>query len=310
MTEYIACPREHFLQRVLGWHKIGTSLHLDFGTAFHEALATLYLSLKVEGRYTDKGIVVAQAVFEQEYKKLFGGDCILGVYNDPNMGAKNLANGLHAIEEYAKRYNTDHFFDVRHIETVGTVPISGDAKLFFRLDTVLQGADKKFFIMEHKTASQDSSSQQAHWPLAFQIGTYNHALFLMFGEEANGVEVDIVILRQKGNEFRRVPCWIQADRMQDWLEQANHYSMLLRQDLDIFQGWASTDASRTDTTMPCFVKRTTSCLRYGECPFMNFCLSHHNPLQGTGGTPPPGYEVSFWDPREMEKKEGTTVVNL
>ena len=311
-NEYMTCPRLNFLEHVLGWRKVGAGFHLDYGSAFHEGLAMLYNCLKEDGCYTPGGVLQAQAAFDTAYKAAFGGEAVMGVYNDPNCAtAKNLTNGMLAIEEYAKRYSSDRLFSVEHVETVGTIPIDVDRRLFFRLDTVLQRKSGRYMIMEHKTASQDNSSAQAHWPLAFQIGTYNHVLYMMYGDAAEGVEADIIILRKKGNEFRRVPCWIQPDRMQDWLERANHYMSLFLQDLDIFVKWANTDGCVEETTMPCFHKRTTSCLNYGECSFMNFCLSYHNPLKATRSVEPPaGYVKQFWDPREMESKEGTKVVTL
>jgi len=66
------------------------------------------------------------------------------------------------------------------------------------------------------------------------------------------------------------------------------------------------EAREEDHTLNCFHKNTEMCSNYGQCPYLDYCTSWHNPLQHAGA-PPVSFVERHWDPRRNMERAGKVV---
>lgn len=298
---FMKCPRFYFYSYVLGWRPEEPSIHLVFGSAWHEAMEYLMLhglsAESIEGAYS---------LFETEYRKTY--DPSMDLLNEP----KTPANALRALVLYARNYKNDHLdFEVLHTEVAGSVLI-GDDPLFFKIDTVVR--DKvtgRISSLEHKTTTSFSSFWLHQWRQNFQVGTYTYALRTWYSNEnVDGVIINGAMIKppprvklngelyanSRDCEFQRVPARMNETKVNDWVSQAAYWLAYIKAE---FEALASCHPD--DDVMRAFPKVTESCTQYGKpCPYIDFCVSQPNPLR-YGNEVPIGMAVEHWDPREAQE---------
>jgi hypothetical protein len=298
IQNYMTCPRKYFFEHVLGWRYENPNVHLEFGTAFHLAMETL-LS---EG-YSAESVARAYSKFLAHYRQFFDESM------DQATSPKNPGCALRALSMYIQQYPRDlDEFQVLHVEVSGSVPINSDRVIYFKTDTLCEGAEG-FFSLEHKTGSRFSTSWAAQWRLKFQVGTYLHVLYSLYPpNDVYGVKINGIFpheepkMKRDGTpyagsndtEFHRVIVRRNLRSMQSWLTEANHWVDQINHDFDLLS-----ETREEDEVLSAFPRCSESCTQYGVCPFLDYCSIWDNPLQHAD-SPPVNFKIHHWDPRSPE----------
>jgi len=306
LNDFISCPRKYFYKHIVGWDTEHKSNHLIYGIAIHKALEVF-----AEKGFSPETTNEAFETFLNSYRKE------LSYETDEFYEPKTPNNTLVMLAEYAKKYQRDwERYEVLYSEISGNVSLHEDVTLFFRMDTIIQELETgKIFSLEHKTTSSDYLWEH-QWPLAIQIGMYNHVLRCMHDPETvGGVLINGLIMRKNKTgwaqalegkpittktqpfEFRRFPVCHSNNHMAVWSWNTTYLVDLIRHHMTLLNG-----CTEEDQILACFDLRPSSCLSYGHvCEFHDFCLAWANPLR-KAFSPPAGFIQRFWDPREIEAK--------
>lgn len=305
-TCFITCPRKFFYEYILGWKPDFPSNHLIFGSSVHLALEHLLIK-----GYEYEEVLAAYDLFIQDYRKTYGPE------TDSLYAPKTPENFFHTLSAYSKMWCADHeTYEVLYTEIGGSVCISEEAEVFFKMDSLLKNRNTgKYLSLDHKTASSFYNwSDQFH--LSLQTGTYTHVLNCLYPPEEvygvvyNGIQMakSIKGWEQISNgknltvkspiDFMRVPIQKNREQMNDWMILMNR---IFR---DIQMEFGLLSASSVDTRcLMAFPKRPVACNSYGRlCDYHDFCLSWQNPIKRSQEAPI-GFIVSHWDPTEEPVKE-------
>ena len=305
------CLRRYFYRYVLGWVTEFPNNHLIFGRAWHVAMEHLLLGIKTQdfcgfpivtagdsstAGYSTTLLSEAYDLFLADYREDLPPD------TDDTYAPKNPDNALIALAQYADEYRSDEEnTTVLYTEVAGSVPVGEDRLIHFKIDAIL---DTQFGILirDHKTTGWDSTTSRSQWSLNTQVNNYLHVLYCIFQDEdptrLYGLEVNLAILRKKGNLFIRIPIKKTPEQLQVHLWRINYKMHLLEWN---FQ--ALSDSSVDDEVLQCFPQEDGRCTAYNRlCPYHAFCVAptFANPLRRCE-SPPPGFKVEHWNPREREE---------
>ena len=283
---FLECPRKYFWNYILGWETDKVNIHFLFGEAWHELME--YLLLK-QGSWNKQ--------VEEEAFQLF---CMVYMAEIPKdeydlYSPKDPAHAYQALQEYMNLYK--HLDDeVLYTEIPGVVPIDEERVLHFKIDAIMSG-ERGLYIEDHKTGSQDSKAWRDQWRLDFQISCYTHVLFLLFPDAFKfGAVINGTILRKKGPAFIPVEVAKSPEQLQGWLWEARYTVKEIEHN-----HLALSQCSESDPVMMAFPRRTTSCTKFGTCPYIDFCCAWQNPIQ-KADRPPVGIRIRHWDPTEKFSK--------
>ena len=303
MKEFARCPRRYFYNYVLGWET--PSNHLVFGSSYHIAMEHLLLN-----GYSIDSMVDAYQLFLEDYRKTYPPS------TDELFWPKTPENCEVVIRKYCEEYKDDFDkYELLYTEIGGTVPVTEDIKLTYRMDSVLRDKRSgKIFSLEHKTASSDWNWTR-QWELDLGIGTYTHVLNSVFGPE----NVDCIKMNASG--FKRTPKkgWEQLlamtpltvqppyfflrhhakrsnSQMRNWMWTAVYYVDQIRTHLS----WLM-DCDDSDPCLNCFPMNPEGCDKYGGCSYHDFCCTYGNPLR-RADVAPIGFVRKFWDPLAPEER--------
>ena len=292
---FMDSPRKYFFKFILGWEPEGSNVHLVFGSAWHEAMEHLLLSLNGDDPYSNRAIIEAWDKLHAVFSASFPNEMSWGDH-----GAKEPGNALKALTEYTQKWIGDiKRYRTLFTEVAGSVPISdeNDRVIYYKLDSVLEDLDKNGIRSEeHKTTGRLTQAWRDQWEIILQPMIYNHALRSIFQDyNVLGVTINGAILRKKGNEFLRFPVAKSDAMMSEGLWKLNHY-------LDMIEWYTQNmmETSPEDDVMPAFPCNGTSCSKFG-CAFSSFCGHWANPLQHADN-PPLGFTRKFWDPMRQDRK--------
>lgn len=306
---YIECPRKYFYQYVLGWRTEEASVHLVFGAAMHEALEIVLHGMHF-GREKDGAsgyMSEAFAKFEEVYRKDFPDEL-----TDETRFPKVPLVAYGTLEEYAITYENDTLRLVEDenghplTEIAGTIPISNNRVVHFRLDAIVRDNDGYIRCLEHKTASRYTDGWHNQWSLSIQTGLYTHALYCLFDPESvKGIMINGMIIKKptvkqvesgrfSATDFIRVPVDRTYDMIAAWLSTTNNWMDRIEEDFERLHR-----ASTEDQVLDCFHHAPPSCNKWAGCPFLDHCAVWANPLR-RADAPPMGYTTNWWDPRERE----------
>jgi hypothetical protein len=290
------CKRKFFYEYILGWRPDLPAHDLYFGECWHKARE--YQLLHGYDKYLE-----AFNLFETEYRKEFPEE------TDELYRPKDPFAVLIALEKFNDERSSDLTEnEVLLTETSGTVPIdSKGRKLHYRMDSVLQRSDGKYFSWDHKSRKKSFNRQWAEgFQLSIQNGTYTHCMYCMYpidqvlGVEFCGTAFDYLVRGSKNRpqgyaiEFLRVPAFKPPDQMNAWLWSVNDLYSELEREMDRL-----TYCKEDDKVMMAFPMNDTSCTEYYGCTYHDFCISWQNPLQRCNVTPL-GFREEHWDPSKME----------
>lgn len=296
IQQYQKCPRAYFFKYVLGWQKRLPSIHLVFGSAWHEAMEHL-----LNNGYTGKSVSEAYQKFMDRWYQEAGEDLAA-----LDHAYKNPAAAFEALVAYAQRYKSDQSqYNILFTETAGTVPIQIDPVrlIHFKLDSMLQKvSDGTIWSMEHKTTGRADKRWYTSWEVLTQVGCYNHVLHILAPEpeQAKGVIINGAVFK-KEIEFLRIYEVRSGSKLSEWLWEVNTWIDLIERDHQILR-----ECDVEQVVMPCFPKNGPGCSAsfYG-CSHPEFC-AWANPLRNLDRKPY-SYKLDFWDPRRHEEEVGNVV---
>lgn len=298
MDTYQECPRKYFYEYILGWKSEIPAHDLYFGEAWHKAREYQLLNgyHDIAGAY-DAFITYYRQYFPQESDEMF-------TPKDPTAV-------LAAITKFAEERSSDlEDNTVLHTEISGSVPISEDRVIYYRMDSVLERKlDGMIFSWDHKSAKKFSIPWANKFQLSLQNGTYTHCLYCMYPiEQVLGIEfcgTSFEFLKRGSKDrgagyhigFNRVPAYKTSIQMLNWIWQANDIYARIMEDMD-----SLAEVEEGDKVMYAFPMSTNSCMNYFGCRFHDYCCSWGNPLQYSY-EPPLGMIQKFWDPTQVETRE-------
>jgi hypothetical protein len=294
IQHYLDCPRAFFYKHILGWTRdMEIANDLAFGRAWHEAMEVIYK----EGFSMEAVEKAYNEAFLPSYRESFPAE------TDGLFGAKTPTNAYTALCEYIMepsiRRDLD-LFDVIDTEISGLVPVNEEQSMVYKLDLLYRRRDNGMFgVLEHKTKKNSfSRTWTDQWDQSIQIGTYNHALNLIVGNEefsnVEGVTVNGAAFLKTKFDFLRVQVKRPVDMMHEWLWTVNDLIDNIKMDIEFLE-----ECSEDDVIMRAFRKNPQACTKYYGCEFSAFCSAWPNPIQSCH-TAPPGYKVEFWNPLTEE----------
>lgn len=294
LSTYQDCPRKFFYEYLLGWRIDQPNIHLEFGIAWHLAMEYL-LKHKTGSGYTPESKTEAMALFLRYYHTQFPID------GDEDRFPKNAGNALVALTEYIKTYSQDDF-TVLYTEVAGSVPVTDDVFLHFKIDAICED-ERGVFNLDHKTSLRDSQSWAGQWYLSLQVGVYTHALYCLYPpEQVYGMIINGVFLKKGPNTFKRVTVSKQPADMEVFMWNMQTLLSMLSWNMENLS-----TSKEGDTVLCAFPMNTGSCTKYGACPYHAFCCAWPNPLQRCA-SPPPGFIVERWDPRKKSEEKANYTV--
>jgi len=297
---YMECPRRYFFEYVLGWRIDRPNIHLIFGSAWHEALAHLYI----------KGFnknILKEAFYEHflPYYRNYIDKEDDEIYSPktPARAYLALAYYFNMREKFMKDYEV-----VCHkepmVEIGGTVSISDDFMLSFKIDTIIKNRHG-IYALEHKTGSS-IRNWDLQFYLSMQIGTYHHVLNCLYPpEDVRGVLIDGTFFKKTKDspqkdakdpfrhfDFMEVPVYLNNDILNQWLNNTIEWMSILKQNM-----YELSLESDSNPVMLTFPMNTTGCSNWFGCQYHDFCRAWANPLQYIE-KPPIGFKIDFWNPLE------------
>ena len=301
LKDFKACPRKFFYSHVLGWRSQTPNIHLEFGSAWHEAMEHLLLS-----GYDNDSVIEAYDLFLRRYRQAFPPE------TDGMFQNKTPDNAFTILSRYATRpeYQSDlDDYKTLYTEIAGSVAVDEKRILFFRQDSILENKKNGHIrSREHKTGS-GLYLWDEQWLLDGQVGTYNHVLYCLFPKElVDGIEMNgTMFLKRKTpyssdsppskDIFHRILIRRNEDQMQVWLDTVRYYMWQIEMEYTLLE-----ESKEEDYVMKCFPLRDTSCMDYYRlCEFHDFCMAWPNPLC-KAFEPPIGFIQYFWDPTKEEAK--------
>jgi hypothetical protein len=305
LDDFITCHRLYFYLHVLGWKPMTPNNHLVFGTAVHLALEHLLLN-----GYGNSSVMVAYDLFLKEYRKSFDPD------TDEMYWPKTPDNFFIVLAMYAEKYKRDlDQFKVLYTEISGSIAITDQDSLFFRMDSILENKETgKKQSLEHKTGSY-TYLWQDQWPISFQVGTYTHVLYCLYGpEDISGIEMNAMfffkgkkawqqmnagtkLTVKEPYDFMRFLIHKGPSQMQMWLWNITYWYDQIQWHYDLLK-----EAKVGDDILMAFPMIPKGCIRYGRvCEFYDYCLAWKNPLQRCNEAPL-GFRIEYWDPTEKDSK--------
>lgn len=300
LQTFIECPRKYFFQHILGWQKKNLSVHLFFGSAWHEALEHL-----MNHGYEMSEVQIAYEKFKEIWDEEKPDDPLW----EPHY-AKNPSSALEGLVEYAEKWKRQDDFETLFTEVAGTIPVMDDQLIHWKVDAIIRDVDGWIWSLEHKTTGRNSSSWRNKWRMKTQTGTYHHALnglyhLGIFDEfdprGVKGVKINGTVFRKNDREFLRIPVRRSDDAMQQWLWETKHYIQQLRWNMQELA-----ECSKSDQVMVAFPRNAESCTKFG-CSFPGLCQNWANPLRYCKRGAPKDYEEDFWDPRRQEEEANQKV---
>ncbi|MBU2346551.1 MAG: PD-(D/E)XK nuclease family protein [Gammaproteobacteria bacterium] len=297
LKDFKRCPRLFFYSHVLGWRSQTPNIHLEFGSAWHEAMEHLLLN-----GYGNDSIIAAFDKFLIRYREAFPPE------TDGMFKRKTPDNAFLVLSKYATYPPYQRDFDnykTLYTEIAGSVAVDEKRTLFFRQDSILEHKKTGHIISrEHKTGSRTWMWEE-QFLLDAQVGTYNHVLYCLFPKElVSGVEVNGSFFLDRKSEpksediFRRFLIRRNEDQMQVWIDTTRYYMWQIEMEYELLN-----DAKEDDYTLRCFPLRDTSCMDYSRmCEYHDFCMAWPNPLRKCF-EPPLGFVQRYWDPTEGPAKQ-------
>lgn len=294
LKEFMGCPRKYFFKYVLGWRREGANVHIEFGSAWHEAMAHL-----LEQDYSLDSVDEAHRKFTDHYRQFFPSEF------DDEVAPKSPEYALTGLVGYINRYGgEDRDEEVLTlsngkpaVEIAGKVLVSENEALYFRMDSILRD-ERGIFSREHKTGSRVTKAWLEGWLTDYQPSAYIHVLYCEYPpDEVYGVEINGFFPQKGQNKFERVDIRKTKKAMREWLWEVNYYLKQIEWNFHQLR-----ESSSSDPVMRAFPKRTVNCTNFNRpCSFMGFCVSCDNPLK-LDPEGQPGIDIRWWNPSDYGER--------
>lgn len=304
ISEFRSCPRKFFFRHVKDWTGSGFSPPLAFGSAWHDAMDSVWTDLGGGSSQSDEDVV------QNGYAAFVGGwvnnngthPDEMGQEEIRRLGARTPFVGMEMLYEYVlKRRKFLSEIELLSVEQSFAVPLDpNDPDLFYvgRFDKVFlyQGS---IIIGEHKTTSLYKANGGFRatfldqWSPNSQVDGYLHALHILYGEEAKQLWIDGALVHRKHHdEFIFIPVERQFAQLDAWLWETRNWISQIDGHWD-----ASRDVgAKENLYMAAFPKNTSACQDFARnCSYIDLCKAWSNPLQRPT---PQGFIEEAWSPFE------------
>jgi len=198
------------------------------------------------------------------------------------------------------------------MEVGGTVLLTNDYLLTFRLDSVMYSkADKKYYIVEYKTGRSNKKWHE-QWFSDLQINTYSYVGKCMFGSDFGGVLVVGFLFKGLVDDRPKLikDCFRNIEQVKItvikgntalgiWYEQCAIKMAMIDQQLSVLKNFTS------HKYLPVFPMNETLCHSFfgRECQFNSVCKTLCNPEKVQ--EPPLGFIESHWNPLKVSQTVGS-----
>jgi len=291
-----------FYRHILGWSLDRPKIDLIFGTSWHLAMEYLLLNGPCH-----ENLYGAYSKFIEEWRKSFSEE------DDELHKSKNPKSAISALNDYITIYKDDlEKYEVLYTEISATVPIMNNISMTLRMDSILRDKnDGKIYSLDHKTTGLEfNQTYEDMFLMSIATGCYSHCLHCMYGEDDIGGMIYNCTQLKYGSRmgyvsnFKRIYVHRTPEQLLSWLWSTSSRVLRLKDEIEKLE-----TCSENYPTMAAFPYNPKGCYSYGHiCEYIDFCNSWQNPLQYIN-TPPPGFKVEFWDPREDETKVDIKIDN-
>jgi hypothetical protein len=204
---YKNCPHQWYLNYVKKLQPFKPSIHLIFGTAFHETLQN-YLQVMFDKSATEADKIHLPTYFKTKLMELYKANAYAGHFSTPEELSEFYEDAIAILDFFKKKRKL--FFSKKNTELVGIeIPITGpivegydkvSMKGFIDLvlyDKVL----KKYLIYDIKTSTRGWSDYEKKDQVKLnQILLYKKFFSKLKGIPESGIDVQFFIVRRKINE--------------------------------------------------------------------------------------------------------------
>lgn len=307
LEEFDSCPRSFFYKYILGWRPDIPAHDLHFGTSWHDAreYQLIHGYDKIDEAF-EAFLTTYREVFDESTDDYYRPKCPEGVKH----ALANFALTYHddlELNELLRNPDTNEPFT----EISGTVPISDNRVLHFRMDSLLRNKKTgKIFSWDHKSSSTyiKYNAWDNQFQLKLQNGTYTHCMYCIFPvDDVLGVEFDGCGFEylSRGSRARpagcysilkRVPAFKSKQEMNVWLWLVNELYDRIEIEMDKLSR-----CKEGDNIMQAFPLSPNSCSKYRGCPFFDLCINWPNPLRRCQ-EPAMGFKQEFWDPTTIKSR--------
>lgn len=244
------CPREYYYRMVCGYKPKRESIHLKFGSYYHEALET-YDRAKAKGADEAEAIREAIRTAHRLAHKLES--------DRPNKTKHTL---VRAVSWYLDHFTNDPLETVQLADGSPAVELSFELALSEtpytlcgHIDRVVKYADKIYITDRKTTGSTISSSYFDQYTPDNQMSLYSFACQIILGTPASGIIIDAVQLGATFARFARGVVTRRQPQLEEWLQDTlvtlNANLQYIKQDR-----WPQNDKA---------------CHHYGGCAFCKVC---------------------------------------
>lgn len=297
------CPRKYFYNYVLGWQIAQPSIHLIFGSAWHEAMAHL-----LETDYSKENVHIAFEKLTTYYRQYISVDEEeMYLPKVPNRAFYALIGYVHQWDGDDRNVQVVEHNGTKMIEIGGLITLNLDHDLAFKMDSILKD-HSGIFSREHKTASS-SWNWADQWQLSTQVGTYHFVLENLYPpEEISGIQMNCTVFKKTKSdakkddvdpfrhfEYLRHKIYKDPDQMQNWYVNMIWWLDFIKQNFDHLG-----ECTDRDNVLFAFPMNTKSCGNWAGCEYRDFCVSWANPLRHIDRLPI-GWERRFWNPLDSEE---------
>jgi hypothetical protein len=288
------CKRKFFFEHILGWRSDAPNIHLIFGEGMHHALEHMLIEGIANKRGYEMDVIrEAHEKFLDYFRQHFSKE------EDSIYHPKTPDNMLQGLLRYASRYEQEDMdsLDILYTEVGGTVPISSEFVVSFRIDAVVWNKIKQaYHTLEHKSGSGINRFWTDKWDLHHQPFTYTHVLYSTLDPNlVTGVKINGIHFMKSKCETIRIPVWKTPDQMNAWLWEVRDIFSEME-----FEFRRFSECKTTDKVLQAFPKNPNNCTKYFGCAFHDFCCAWQNPL-AKADNPPMGFAIDYWDPRTLHK---------
>lgn len=272
VTWYMECPRKYQYSMFGRWILKTPSVHLWWGGHFAKALERYYKFI-AGGMDSEEAIeeIVHQALIDTwEYKRDEQGNIV-----EPRVGApetffepnKTRETLIRSIVWYFEQYKDDLFrvaylSDGRPAVELSCKMAIDDGNFYCgHIDKMVATDDGFVYPMDQKsTGSAIGQYWFKQFDLSFQMSGYSFLAKAMYKMPVKGVIIDGVQTLVGGTTFQRGFTFRTDDQLNEWYDDLMSWIKKIQ---------ASTRAGY-------FEKNTTSCDKYGGCPFKQVCSTTPN----------------------------------
>jgi len=242
---YITCPRLYEYTVVLGYRSPQASVHLDFGGSYADALE-IYHSSEGDHEQALRQAVVYARVASRNWQ------------HEDNLKTRwtLIRTLVWYLDHFAKDMKTAVFDGEPAVEARFTLELTDTDFLVGTLDRVVEDSNGRYYILDQKTTG---STLSPHYFRQFtpnmQVDAYTWAGNVIYPEPIKGVVIDAAQIAVGFTEFQRATILRTKGQLQEWYDNTVHWIKQAKRDAE--RGF--------------FPMNTSSCSKYGGCPFRQIC---------------------------------------